>query len=138
MRPGKIDPMVFIFVGAAVGSLLMFTCFRAVSTTLGPSIQMTGAASEHFGTSVNVTDRNGVLTIMITDTGTVADTTALDGRARTVARWVMTNRKDTTRVRRMSITTYRPQEGTVIPRRVHDVTWGPADLDTIVPPGAPR
>jgi hypothetical protein len=136
MRTGKIDPMVFILLGAVVGCGLMFTCYRAVSSTLGPSLAMTGAASAQFGKTVNVTDKDGVVNVMITDTAAMAEGAAIDSvasarLAHDVAKWILTKRTDTTTLRRMSVNTVRTVKGTVMPKVVHGVTFRSEQLDSL-------
>jgi hypothetical protein len=136
MRKGKIDPMVFILLGAVVGCALMFTCYQVVTKTLGPSLALTGAASEQFGKTVNVTDKDGAISVMITDTATAvdaasSDTTANTLLAREIARWVLAKRTDTTAVNRIHVNTFRTVKGSVLPKMVHGVTFRGQQLDSL-------
>ena len=128
MRKGKIDPMVFILIGAVVGCGLMFTCYQVVTKTLGPSVELSSAAMQHFGKSVNVTDRSGVVMVIITDTtSVVADTATAPDMvsplfAMNVAKWVLENRRDTTAIKSMAVNTFRTTKGSVMPKMVHSLT----------------
>ena len=137
MRKGKIDPMVFILIGAVVGCGLMFTCYQVVTKTLGPSMELTGAAMQHFGKSVNVTDRAGVLMVIITDTTSVVSDTATAPDtvsplfAVNVAKWVLENRRDTTAIKSMAVNTFRTTKGSVMPKMVHSLTLRREQLDSL-------
>ena len=137
MRKGKIDPMVFILIGAVVGCGLMFTCYQVVTKTLGPSMELTGAAMQHFGKSVNVTDRSGVVMVIITDTtSVVADTATAPDMvsplfAMNVAKWVLENRRDTTAIKSMAVNTFRTTKGSVMPKMVHSLTLKREQLDSL-------
>ena len=137
MRKGKVDPMMIVVAGAVLGGALMFTCFRTVTKNLGPSMELSAAAAGHFRKSVNITDRDGVVMVMITDTTAfVADTvTAPDFAspmfAMDVAKWILENRRDTTAIKRMALNTFRTAKGSMMPKMVHSVTLRPAQLDSL-------
>ena len=137
MRKGKIDPMVFILIGAVVGCGLMFTCYQVVTKTLGPSVELSSAAMQHFGKSVNVTDRSGVVMVIITDTtSVVADTATAPDMvsplfAMNVAKWVLENRRDTTAIKSMAVNTFRTTKGSVMPKMVHSLTLKREQLDSL-------
>ena len=137
MRKGKIDPMVFILIGAVVGCGLMFTCYQVVTKTLGPSVELSSAAMQHFGKSVNVTDRSGVVMVIITDTtSVVADTATAPDMvsplfAMNVAKWVLENRRDTTAIKSMAVNTFRTTKGSVMPKMVHSLTLRREQLDSL-------
>ena len=137
MRKGKIDPMVFILIGAVVGCGLMFTCYQVVTKTLGPSVELSSAAMQHFGKSVNVTDRAGVVMVIITDTTSVVSDTATAPDtvsplfAVNVAKWVLENRRDTTAIKSMAVNTFRTTKGSVMPKMVHSLTLKREQLDSL-------
>ena len=137
MRKGKIDPMVFILIGAVVGCGLMFTCYQVVTKTLGPSVELSSAAMQHFGKSVNVTDRSGVVMVIVTDTtSVVADTATAPDMvsplfAMNVAKWVLENRRDTTVIRSIVVNTFRTSKGSMMPKMVHSLTLKSEQVDSL-------
>ena len=115
----------------------MFTCYQVVTKTLGPSVELSSAAMQHFGKSVNVTDRSGVVMVIITDTtSVVADTATAPDMvsplfAMNVAKWVLENRRDTTAIKSMAVNTFRTTKGSVMPKMVHSLTLKREQLDSL-------